>query len=290
MNNINGKTKTIGLIGNPVEHTLSPFIHNMLAEKMKLNTVYVPFHVKNGNLKEAISGASALGILGTNVTVPYKVDVMPYIDELQERAKIIDAVNTIKFINGRRYGYNTDADGLLTSCKRAGISLMNKTICILGAGGAARSVAVMCAEEKAKKIIIVNRTVEKAQELKLAILNYFNIEIQVLGYDAIKSQSEVDVCFQTTSIGMYPNSDVTPIDDENFFKGLRWAVDIIYNPSETKFLSLAKASGVSILNGLGMLYFQAVKAYEIWNDIEIPDAILEECLNQFTDYVYSKKR
>lgn len=289
MNRITGQTRVLGLIGNPVSHTLSPFIHNHLAAAMNINTVYVPFFVEPEHLQSAIEGAKALHLQGLNVTVPYKLDVMSYLDRLDERAGKIDAVNTIKFKDGLTWGYNTDADGLLRSIERLGLFLEGRSVCILGAGGAARSVAVMCGEQKVKKLILVNRTKKKAFDLAEDMARLFDMDIDVCGFEDLVEMKAVDTCFQTTSIGLHPDHEASPIEAEAFFKGLQWAVDLIYNPSETKFLQIAAAHGVRTVNGLGMLFYQAVRAYEIWNEITIPEEVAESVLASLTAHVYIKK-
>lgn len=289
MNNIDGKTRTLGLIGNPVEHTMSPFIHNLFANAMNINMVYVPFHVENGYLEPAIKGAKALNLLGNNITVPYKVEVMQYLDEIDKNAKVIGAVNTIHYKEDKIYGYNTDAAGFLKSSLKVGIEFEGKIVSILGAGGAAKAIAAVCAENRVKKIYLTNRTVEKAEALKNTLQTHYpELNIDVLDYNALLLVEEMDICFQTTSIGMFPNVEASPITELNFLSKLKWAVDAIYNPSETKFLSLAKSQGVKTLNGLGMLYYQAVRAFEIWHGVTIPEEIIDQCYARFTQYVYSR--
>ncbi len=289
MNNINGKTRVIGVIGNPIEHTMSPFIHNRLAELMSINSTYVPFHVQSDQVEASVAGANALNILGYNVTIPYKVEVMPYLDVISENACMIGAVNTVKHVKGQSFGYNTDAEGLKISCLKQGILFDQSTVCILGAGGAAKSVAILCAQMKVGKLIIVNRTYDKAVELKNTLAKYYDLHVEVLTYEALPFLQEIDICFQTTSSGMYPHIDFSPILDPQFFTKVKWAVDIIYNPSETKFLREAREKGCHTLNGSGMLFFQAVKAFEIWHDLIIPDSILEVSYGEFLQFVYSKK-
>ncbi|MBC7959892.1 MAG: shikimate dehydrogenase [Vallitaleaceae bacterium] len=288
MTNINGKTRTVGLIGNPVEHTLSPFIHNLLAEKMGINTAYLPFQVKTENVKNAVLGAKALGLLGNNVTIPYKTDVLPFVDILDDEAQVVQAVNTLKYKNDQIYGFNTDGYGLRTSCLNNGIIFEGKTICILGAGGAAKSVAFMCAKENIKNLILINRTLETAQELRSNIHKYFDLPIDVFTFDDIDSHTRKNICFQTTSIGMHPLIDACPIEDPAFFNGMEWAVDIIYNPSETKFLKMALSAGVKALNGLEMLFYQAVKSFEIWHEVVIPNQIVGEVLLRLCDFAYNR--
>lgn len=283
---VNGKTRTLGLFGNPVAHTYSPFIQNLLAQYMEINSVYMPFKVDEGKLSDAVNGAKAMNFLGNNVTVPYKVDVINYMDVLDENAEMIGAVNTIKYTNGLTYGYNTDGEGLIMSCKKSGIAFKDKTVCILGAGGAAKAVAVACAKVQVKKIYIINRTIEKAKVIAEIIKKYFNTEVIVADYNQLEALKPIDICFQTTSIGMHPNVEACPITDNSFFENMEWAVDIIYNPCETRFLKQAKEMGISTLNGLGMLYFQAVKAFEIWNDTLVPEEIVDIIYQKFYNHVY----
>ena len=289
MNEINGKTRLAGLIGNPVSHTLSPFIHNRLSEALGVNLVYVPLFVEPAGLEKAIQGAQALHFEGLNVTVPYKLDVMSMVDVLDERARKIEAVNTLKFKDGQIFGYNTDADGLLRSIQRAGVILKDQTVCILGAGGAARSVAVMCAEQGVKKMMITNRTISKAAQLAEDMASTFDGQTLACTYDELMAIKDIDICFQTTSVGLHPNVDASPISSPDFYGQLKWAVDLIYNPSRTRFLQLAEDGGAMTINGLGMLFFQAVKAYEIWNELTVPIEISEPILQALTDYVYLNK-
>ena len=158
---INGKTKLMGLIGNPVEHTLSPVIHNTIASCMNENMAYLPFPVKE-DLEMAVKGAYALGVQGMNVTVPYKSAVMPSLVNVDEQAAIIGAVNTLVRVDGGYKGYNTDLPGLYRAMRSDGIELADAKVVILGAGGAARSAAFLCAFHKAKEVYILNRTVQKA--------------------------------------------------------------------------------------------------------------------------------
>lgn len=287
MNSINGKTKLIGVIGNPIEHTMSPFIHNSLTRELGLNIAYLPFHVKEGKLKEAVIGAQALGLIGNNVTVPYKVDVLSLVDVLDHKAEMIGAVNTLLYKNNLVYGYNTDVDGFIKSCEINNIEFKGKTVAILGAGGAANAILSACLEKSAEKIFIANRTLEKAQDLANVFSRFYkNTQIKALSYRQLMEIKDIELCIQTTSIGMYPNIEETIIEDIGFFDNIKWAIDIIYNPAQTMFLKIAKASGCNTLNGLGMLFYQGAKAYEIWNEIEIPEKILDKCYNEFCRRVY----
>lgn len=276
--NINGNTKVLGLIGNPIEHTISPSIHNLLATKLNMNYVYVPFKVDEGMLDKAIEGARALDIQGLNVTVPYKEQVMDNLIEITPLAEQIGAVNTLKYTESGYVGYNTDAEGLNISLINNSIQLENSRIVIIGAGGAAKAVGMLCAREKCKKITIINRTVIKGEILANNIRQYYDVETEALGLDEIHKISPFDIAIQTTPIGMSPNVHDNPVKNDDFYKKFHIAVDLIYNPSKTKFLEEAERNGMKILNGFQMLFYQGVKAYEIWNDISIPEEILKEVM------------
>lgn len=278
MNNIDGRTRTCGLIGNPVEHTMSPVIHNSLAAMMGHNLVYVPFHVKSG-LREAVEGAYALNILGMNVTVPYKSEVMNYLAGVDEKAKQIGAVNTLVRSEGGYIGYNTDMPGLYRAMKEEGIELQGADVLILGAGGVARAVALLAAEKGAKRLCILNRTIEKAkrilEEIKELLPRMLGTEIPELlalplhAYEELQGEEWIGI--QATSVGMFPNSDDVIIGAEGFYKKLKAGYDLIFNPYETQFMKLTKAAGKPAYNGLKMLLYQGIIAYELWNDTQVTE-------------------
>lgn len=270
---INGKTRTCGLIGNPVEHTLSPVIHNNLAEKTGKNLVYVPFHVEPDGLENAVKGAYGLNILGMNVTVPYKTDVMNYLVEIDEEARAIGAVNTLVRVQGGYKGYNTDISGLHRGMLSDGVKISKEAVIILGAGGAGKAVARLCAAEGAEKVYLLNRSVEKAEALAASVNKEFEREIIVpLGISEFgKIEEDSCLAIQTTSVGLHPDSDKSPIEDTVFFKKIHTAIDIIYKPAETRFMKLTRENGGKAYNGLKMLLYQGIIAYELWNGIEVEE-------------------
>lgn len=274
---INGRTKTCGLIGNPVEHTLSPVIHNNLAELTGINMVYVPFKVENEVLSEAIKGAQALEIGGLNVTVPHKERVMPYLKEIDALAGKIGAVNTLVPCEGGYKGYNTDMPGLYRAMLSDGIRVDGENVILLGAGGVARAVAVMLAE-KVEKIYILNRTVEKAEAIAQEVNGYADREVAVAmalsEYDKLPAGKYLAV--QATNIGMYPKTEEAVVEDKAFYEKIHTAYDLIYNPADTRFMQLVKEAGGSAFNGLKMLLYQGIIAYELWNNISISEVQAEE--------------
>lgn len=279
MREIDGKTRTLGLIGNPVEHSLSPFIHNYIAEKMNINTVYTTFKVEKGDVITAVKGAYALNILGMNVTVPHKSAVIEALSDIEPLAKAIGAVNTLVRTKEGYKGYNTDILGLKRELDDEGVLLKDEHIVILGAGGASRAIAFLCADEQAREIIILNRTLEKAQDIADNVNGYYGKNIaraaMLNSYDTVMTGDKY-IAIQTSSVGLYPNNDQAVIEDEEFYAKLKCAVDIIYNPLETQFMKLAKAKGVVAYNGLKMLMYQGISAYELWNDIEVGEELIRE--------------
>lgn len=274
---INGKTKLMGLIGNPVEHTLSPVIHNTIAECMSENMVYVPFPVKE-DIEAAIKGAYALGIQGMNITVPYKSDAIPYLTAIDKEAGIIGAVNTLVRMEGGYKGFNTDLPGLYRAILSEGIEVKGSDVIIVGAGGAARAAAFMCAFNGAGSLVILNRTVEKAQRIMEEVqekTGFSNIKVMAIN-DYMQIEGDGYLVLQATKVGLYPNVDDTPIADPAFFKKAEVVYDLIYTPEETAFMRLAKEQGIPAYNGLKMLLYQGVAAYEMWNGVSVPKEVVEK--------------
>lgn len=270
---INGKTRICGLIGNPVEHTLSPMIHNTLAEMHGHNLVYVPFPVETGQLAEAVAGASALQILGLNVTVPYKSDVIPCLCEVDSLAASIGAVNTLVSVRDGYKGYNTDMEGLYRAMTTEGIQLDGEEILLLGAGGASRAVAYLCAVKGAKRVYLLNRTADKARKVAEEVNRCAGREVilPMALSDFDRLPEEKFLAIQGTSVGLFPNVDQVVIEDEAFYRRIHTGFDLIYTPWETGFMKLVKANGGQAYNGLKMLLYQGVIAYELWNDVEVSE-------------------
>ncbi len=270
---INGKTRLCGLIGNPVEHTLSPAIHNTLAEMEGHNLVYVPFHVEKGLLADAIKGAYGLNVLGMNVTVPYKSDVLTSLVAIDELAEKIGAVNTLVRTEGGYKGYNTDILGLYRAMSSEGIRLEGKEIILLGAGGVSRAVAILCAWKGAKKVYLLNRSIERAKAVAQEVNNAFGKEcicpMEINDYKKIPTGRYLAV--QGTSVGLYPDADKAVIEDKEFYEMIHTAYDLVYRPEMTKFMKLAEEAGAKTYNGLKMLLYQGIIAYELWNEAEISE-------------------
>ncbi len=289
---LNGKTEVYGLIGNPVEHSISPLIHNTLAEKLEQNMVYETFLVKPEELKQAITGAHALGIKGLNVTVPYKTDIMQYVKSIDDEAKIIGAVNTLVYQEDGYHAKNTDFEGLHQAMIHDGIDLNAQDIIILGAGGAARAVIVMCLKYSSRNIYLVNRTFETAQSLAELNNQFFHtdrvIPMSMDLIDEIPFSDRKYLAIQTTSVGLYPNIDKCPVQQESFFEKVGIGYDIIYNPQETLFMQKVKAHGGIVKNGLGMLLYQGIFAFETWRNQHVDPKLCEEILICMKEEIHEK--
>lgn len=289
---INGKTRLLGVMGNPIEHTVSPVIHNNLAAMLGDNLVYTAFRVEEKNVGDAVKGAFALDMLGMNVTVPHKSAVIPYLKEIDPLAERIGAVNTLVRCEGGFKGYNTDMPGLLRAMKYDGAEFKGEDVIILGAGGVARAVAMMLADNGAAHIYILNRSIDKARAVADEINAYvlssgkkkeFSLHnsddyctaFELSNYVNLPKEKKY-IAIQATSVGMYPNIDEAVIEDESFYKMISTGYDIVFNPTETKFMKLCEASGAKSFGGLRMLLYQGVIAYELWTGKEISDDMAEK--------------
>jgi shikimate dehydrogenase len=262
---ITGKTKVVGVIGNPIEHSMSPPMHNNAFKELNMDYVYVAFPVLPENIGELIRAAKTLNIVGLNVTIPHKTTIIPYLDEIDETAQKIGAVNTIRFKNGIAKGYNTDGLGAIRSIQEH-ISLKDKKVLIIGAGGAAKAISFSLINEQIEALIIANRTEENAYKLieNLKEQSNFNKIAYSTVEDASEKIKDVDLIINTTPIGMFPNCNVKPpIKTENI-TDRHVVMDIIYNPLETQLLKQAKQKGATIINGTSMLINQGLESFKIF--------------------------
>jgi shikimate dehydrogenase len=286
---ITGKTRLIAVIGNPIEHSISPQLHNTLSKCLGLNLAYVPVKVEPDDIEDIIKGFRKMGFLGFNVTIPYKTEVIKHLDELSDEAMLTGAVNTVKFEGGRTKGYNTDGEGFLRSFKEeTGEGFEGRNVVILGTGGAARAIAYAVAREGAKKLHILNRTVSNAESLCGQLREKIGAEVDYAGIDGREAEeaiSSADVIINTTPVGMYPHADDMPLGENCVFQAGQIVYDIIYNPARTMLLNKAEDSGCMAVNGLGMLIHQGIAAYEIWTGIEVPAKISRILSMEFKNYM-----
>lgn len=269
----NGKTKIIGIIGKNIENSLSPLIHNQIILKYSLNFCYLPFKVTENDLSKAIQGIKALSIRGVNITFPYKEKAIEFLDELEESARRIGAINTIVNNKGFLTGYNTDVIGFKKSLQEDGeFVIKEKKAVILGAGGAARAVVYALLEEEIEEICIFNRTLEKAKKIKQNLLSFFpksRISVFLLEEEDLKDKIEkAHLLVNATSLGVPPRVDNTPLPDEKLFHPNLLVYDLIYHPAKTLFLRQAERAGAKIINGLPMLVYQGIESFYLWTGLK----------------------
>lgn len=274
---ISGKTKVCGLIGDPVEHSLSPSIQNAAFDHLGLDYVYAVFPVTRNNLKKAIEGMRSLGLHGLNVTMPHKTDVTRYLDELDETAKSVGSVNTILNSNGSLIGYTTDGIGALRALRYGGADPSGKKIVLLGAGGASRSVSFALIRE-AKESVILNRTSEKAERLVHDITTLLGGSAKVTAgrltnENVEKALIDADILINATPVGMHPKEQETPVDRKLLRPGLV-VFDLVYEPLETRLLREAAQIGAKTVNGLSMLVHQGAASFEIWTGVKAPIEVM----------------
>lgn len=263
------KTKLYCLIGNPIEKSLSPIIHNNIFKSLKEDSVYLAFNIKDDDLKNTIETFKAMEIQGFNVTIPHKKTIIKYLDMVTQEAKIIGAVNTVKNENGKLIGYNTDGDGFLQTFYDNNISLKDKNILLLGSGGAAFAIGSILAIKEIQSIYIASRNTKDCILLKEKI-NLINNKVKAettnLNLDNIDKKS-IDIIINATSLGMYPMENMSPIELNGFSQDLI-VYDIVYKPKETKLIKEAKSKDLLTLNGISMLINQAIFSQNIWLDLD----------------------
>jgi len=266
MTKINGQTRIVGVIGDPVQHSRSPQMHNAAIVERKLDYVYVPFHVRSGELREAIEGFKALNVLGVNVTIPHKQTVMSILDDVSHEATLIGAANTLIFCDGRVSGDNTDAQGFLRAMTEEGIDIpVGGSAVVLGAGGAARAVIVSLEPSHLALITIANRTEWKAIQFEKDLATISETEISAV--DLASNQLNLairsaDLLVNTTSVCMQETDQL--LIDPDFLNPGTVVYEIVYTPPETPLLRVAREKGCQTIGGIGMLVHQGAIAFEKW--------------------------
>lgn len=267
---LTGHTRIVGVIGDPIEHSRSPQMHNAALTKADIDYVYVPFHVRSDDLADAIAGFKALNVVGINVTLPHKQAVIPYLTSISREAKLIGAVNTLTFVDGNIHGDNTDAPGVLKALEENGnMSVpVGKHIVVLGAGGAARAVVVAFALSGVASITIANRTVEKAISLAEEMDRKTGISMQGMGLTDERlplAVRESDLLVNTATTSM----DVTQplLVSVDWLQPNTIVYDIVYTPPITPLMQAATERGCQTLGGIGMLVHQGAIAFEKWTGV-----------------------
>lgn len=274
---IKGSTNIVGLIGHPVEHSFSPPMHNAAFDELDMDYAYVAFDVNPNDLKSAIEGAASLNIKGFNVTIPHKIEVMKYLDEIDEVAALIGAVNTIDFKDLK--GYNTDGIGAVKAIEEV-TSIKNRNVIVAGAGGASRAISFYLAKYGAESITVLNRNVERAQNLANDVLD--SGLISTTKSDSISEigsyLNNADILVDTTPIGMHPNIDDEPIALAGDMHDDLVVFDAVYNPNETVLIKEAIKSGAKPVYGIKMLLYQGAESFRIWTGRDAPIDAMERAL------------
>lgn len=289
---ITGTTRVCGIMANPVEHSMSPVMQNFYGEATGKDFAYIPLKVEEDQVEAAVKGAYAMNFLGMNVTVPHKQSVIPYLREIDKAAEAIGAVNTLVRIQGGFKGYNTDAAGLYRSMKEKNVKIQGASAVLLGAGGAAKAAAYVLMEHGAENVYILNRNEERAGRLaddmnKLAGRPVF-FGKPLSWYREIPEGKYI--CIQTTSVGMHPHDQEVLISDEDFYRKISAAMDVVYTPLETQFMKKVKKAGGQAFNGLDMLIYQGIIAYELWNpDVKIDAETIEKAREKMIEMLGGKR-
>lgn len=276
---VKADTRVLGIIGNPLGHSLSPQMHNRALEHLRLNYVYVPFVVDNHALKEAVDGIRALGIDGVNVTIPFKEAVIGYLDDLSEEARWCGAANVVKNCGGKLVGYNTDGAGFMASLQEQGVLPGGQRVVVLGAGGAARAITYHLVQAEVESLVLINRSVDRAETLAEELKGISDVYVRAVGWERACLQEaieEADLLINTTSIGMYPwIREMPPLDPEWFHPGLV-VCDIVYNPIQTRLLMEASMRGLKTVNGVGMFVHQGALAFQLLTGVAAPLEVMRE--------------
>ena len=272
--------KTYCIIGDPVNHSLSPGMQNAAFSALGLNSTYIAFRVPPGELKESIESLRAINMSGFNVTIPHKIEVMKYLDELDATARYAGAVNTVHSIEGILRGYNTDMHGFIEPLHKRKVSFDGMTVLLLGAGGAARAIIAALAQEKGiHKVAIANRDQKRGTELA-SLGNGMGLKCEAVAFDKAASVSQdADLIVNSTSIGL--SNEPSPVSYENIKKG-SIVYDIVYRPVVTDLIENAKSAEAHVVYGYEMLLEQGARAFEIWTGLPAPrDAMKKNLLGIF---------
>ena len=276
-----GRSVVCGIIGDPIEHSMSPSMQNAAFEAAHLDWVYVAFHVAKGSAESCTRAMKTMGIRGLNVTVPHKIDILPFLDSVDGTARRIGAVNTIVNNKGALHGYNTDAEGFVRALDAHGVDASHKPVVLMGAGGAARAVAYSLAD-KGAHLVILNRTRERAASLASEVATAMGAVVQHGTLDAASLEEllpTASLLVNTTSAGMTPQDNQSPCPEHLLHPKLT-VCDIVYNPRRTLLLRQAAARGARTIEGVDMLVWQGAIAFELWTGLKAPIGIMRATVEE----------
>ena len=277
----NYRAELTGVFGDPVDDNPTGVVEEAAFAVKNLNYRYLTIKVLPEDLGKAMDSVKIFGMKGINLTMPHKIKVLPYLDELSPAAEIIGAVNTVIQKEGKQFGENTDGKGFVTALKNSGETLDKKNVTILGAGGAARAIAVECALNGAAHINIINRSIEKGEKLASLIQMKTDSSAKYLNWkNNMEIPSDTDILINATSIGFSPNVTDKPDIDYTTITPEMCVCDVIFNPAETIFLKSAAENGAKTITGLGMLVQQAALNFTLWTGVEAPVDVMEDALKK----------
>ena len=266
--------KSFAVIGDPINHSLSPNIHSAAFRELNLDSSYIGYRIPKGELESGVEGLKKIKISGFNVTIPHKVEMMKYLDKMDESCSIIGAVNTVVNNEGVLKGYNTDMDGFLEPLKKRNISIQDKKILLIGAGGAARAIIAGMSKEKAERVDIANRTTKNAEKLS-EFATRIELSTNVKKIEEIKNLQNYDIIINSTSLGL--KNELSPISFEQINQD-SVIYDIVYSPMNTDFIKKAKDKKLEVIYGYEMLLGQATRAFEIWHGMKAPYNAMKKAL------------
>ena len=266
--------KSFAVIGDPINHSLSPNIHSAAFRELNLDSSYIGYRIPKGELESGVEGLKKIKISGFNVTIPHKVEMMKYLDKMDESCSIIGAVNTVVNNEGVLKGYNTDMDGFLEPLKKRNISIQDKKILLIGAGGAARAIIAGMSKEKAERVDIANRTTKNAEKLS-EFATRIELSTNVKKIEEIKNLQNYDIIINSTSLGL--KNELSPISFEQINQD-SVIYDIVYSPMNTDFIKKAKDKKLEVIYGYEMLLGQASRAFEIWHGMKAPYNAMKKAL------------
>ena len=266
--------KSFAVIGDPINHSLSPNIHSAAFRELNLDSSYIGYRIPKGELESGVEGLKKIKISGFNVTIPHKVEMMKYLDKMDESCSIIGAVNTVVNNEGVLKGYNTDMDGFLEPLKKRNISIQDKKILLIGAGGAARAIIAGMSKEKAERVDIANRTIKNAEKLS-EFATRIGLSTNAKKIEEIKNLQNYDIIINSTSLGL--KNELSPISFEQINQD-SVIYDIVYSPMNTDFIKKAKDKKLEVIYGYEMLLGQATRAFEIWHGMKAPYNAMKKAL------------
>jgi shikimate dehydrogenase len=282
---ITGKTQILGVIGDPIQHSLSPVMHNAALQAMGLDYVYVPFHIRVEDLEQGLQGLRAIAVQGFNITIPHKQAIIPLLAGLTPLAEAVGAVNTVwRDSMGNWQGTNTDVEGFITPLMAFQRDWTTQNAVILGVGGAARAVVAGCAQLGLRSLHVLGRNPDKLQAFQQSWINSpISAQFEIHPWeDLAEVLTDANLIINTTPLGMHPQVDSSPLSDTDAarIKSGAIAYDLIYTPSPTRFLKQAKQEGAEILNGLDMLLYQGAAALKQWVKEEAPIEVMRNALRR----------